>query len=177
MKDKDNIVAGMYLDLLKVQKEIESVSKDATNPFFKSGYATLGATIESCKDILNKNNFIVLQPLQSDSDGVYVCTTLIHTTGGKIESKMRINQKEQNNPQAQGSAITYARRYSLQSILCMNAEDDDGNSTTQTKNKPCQHLKTTDKQATGGINKGKWYKVCDNCKKPIGEVERQLPKL
>lgn len=177
MKDKDNIVAGMYLDLLKVQKEIESVSKDATNPFFKSGYATLGATIESCKDILNKNNFIVLQPLQSDSDGVYVCTTLIHTTGGKIESKMRINQKEQNNPQAQGSAISYARRYSLQSILCMmTTDDDDGNTATGLK-KECQHLKTTDKQATGGVNKGKWYKVCDNCKKPIGEVERPLPEL
>lgn len=131
MENKDTIVAGMYLDLLKVQQEIESVSKDATNPFFKSGYATLGATIEACKTILNSHNFIVLQPLQSDADGVYVCTTLIHTSGGKIESKMRINQKEQNNPQAQGSAISYARRYSLQSILCMmTTDDDDGNIAT-----------------------------------------------
>lgn len=177
--ENDKIIAGMYLDLLKVQQEIESVDKDGKNQYFNSNYATLGATIDACKEILNKHNFIVLQPLQSDADGVYICTTLIHTTGGKIESKMRINQKEQNNPQAQGSAITYARRYSLQSILCMNAEDDDGNSATgKTQVKaPCQHLKTTDKQATGGPNIGKWYKVCDECKKPIGEVERPLPEL
>lgn len=176
MENKDNIVAGMYLDLLKVQQEIESVSKDATNPFFKSGYATLGATIEACKEILNSHNFIVLQPLQSDADGVYVCTTLIHTTGGKIESKMRINQKEQNNPQAQGSAISYARRYSLQSILCMmTTDDDDGNTATGLKKETpaCQHLKTTDKQATGGEFEGKWFKVCDVCKKNIGQVEHK----
>lgn len=170
--ENDKIIAGMYLDLLKVQQEIESIDKDSTNPFFKSTYATLGATIDACKGILNKHNFIVLQPLQSDADGVYVCTTLIHTTGGKIESKMRINQKEQNNPQAQGSAITYARRYSLQSILCMNAEDDDGNIATGNK-KECQHLKTTDKQATGGEFKGKWFKVCDICGKNIGQVQHE----
>lgn len=173
MENKDNIIAGMYLDLLKVQQEIESVDKDGKNPYFNSNYATLGATIEACKKILNSHNFIVLQPLQSDSDGVYVCTTLIHTTGGKIESKMRINQKEQNNPQAQGSAITYARRYSLQSILCMNAEDDDANSATGKSKTPCQHLKTTDKQATGGEYKGKWFKVCDICGKNIGQVEHE----
>lgn len=128
--EKDVVVEGMYLDLIQVQKEIETVDKDGKNPYFNSGYATLGATIAACKDILNKHNFVVLQPVQSDEMGVYVCTTLIHSSGGKIESRMRINQKEQNNPQAQGSAITYARRYSLQSLLCMNAEDDDGNIAT-----------------------------------------------
>lgn len=130
-QEKDQIVAGMYIDLLKVQQAIKDVSKDATNPFFHSRYATLGSTIEACKDILNANNFVVLQPIQSDQDGVYVCTTLIHVSGGKIESRLRINQKEQNNPQAQGSAITYARRYALQSLLCMNADDDDGNNATR----------------------------------------------
>lgn len=175
MSNKDEIVAGLYLDLLKVQQEIESVDKDAKNPFFNSNYATLGATIEACKSILNKNNFIVIQPLQSDENGVYVCTTLIHTSGGKIESKMRINQKEQNNPQAQGSAITYARRYSLQSILCMNEEDDDGNSATgkpQEKkvNSNCEHLRTSDHQVTkDGNNKGKWFKVCEDCKDENGK--------
>jgi hypothetical protein len=119
-----------YKDLLKAQTQIEDVQKDATNPFFKSGYATLNATIEACKKILNDNNFIVLQPIQSDSDGVYVCTTLIHISGEKIESRMKIESKASNDPQAQGSAISYARRYSLQSFLLMSAVDDDGEKAT-----------------------------------------------
>jgi len=145
MTNKDTVVAGMYLDLIKVQSEIEAVDKDATNPFFNSGYATLGATINACKQILNKHNFVVIQPIESDENGVYVCTTLIHSSGGKIKSRMRINQKEANNPQAQGSAVTYARRYSLQAILCMNAEDDDANTATHTP-QTTKVFPSTDKQ-------------------------------
>lgn len=112
-------------DLLKAQREIEGVDKDGKNPFFNSDYTTLNATIFACKKILNENNFIVLQPMDSDENGVYVCTTLIHISGEKITSKMRINQAKSNDPQAQGSAITYARRYSLKSILTMTDADDD----------------------------------------------------
>lgn len=113
-------------DLLSAQMEIEAVSKDAKNPYFKSDYATLEATIVACRETLNKYGFVILQPIESDSEGVYVCTTLIHKTGGVISSRMRIESKVKNDPQAQGSAITYARRYSLQALLCMNAKDDDG---------------------------------------------------
>ena len=124
------MVNEFYTDLLKAQTQIEEMTKDGKNPFFHSDYATLNATILACKKILNDNNFIVLQPLQSDVDGVYVCTTLIHTSGEKLESKMRIKAKSDNNPQDQGSAITYARRYSLQSFLLMSAVDDDGERAT-----------------------------------------------
>ena len=113
-------------DLIKAQSQIEAVTKDGINPFFKSHYATLNATISACKDILNANGFAVIQPITSDAGGVYVCTTLIHTSGGQIESRMRIKLAKENDPQSQGSAITYARRYSLQSLLLMSAEDDDG---------------------------------------------------
>lgn len=117
----------MYQDLLDAQKEIEPVDKDGTNPHYKSDFASLNATIQACKDVLNKHNFIVLQPIMSDENGVYVCTTLFHTESGeKIESKMRIIPARDNDPQAQGSAITYARRYSLKSILCLSDADDDG---------------------------------------------------
>ena len=117
----------MYQDLLDAQKEIEPVDKDGTNPHYKSDFASLNATIQACKDVLNKHNFIVLQPIMSDENGVYVCTTLFHTESGeKIESKMRVIPARDNDPQAQGSAITYARRYSLKSILCLSDADDDG---------------------------------------------------
>lgn len=117
----------MYEDLLEAQKNIEKVDKDGKNPFFKSEYTTLGASIEACKQALNDNNFIVLQPIESDTEGVYVCTTIIHTSGEKITSRMRITVAKTNDPQAQGSAITYARRYALKALLCMSDFDDDGN--------------------------------------------------
>jgi len=136
-----------YKDLLKAQAQIEEVQKDATNPFFKSGYATLNATIAACKKILNDNNFIVLQPIQSDAEGVYVCTTLIHTSGEKIESRMKIESKAENDPQAQGSAISYARRYSLQSLLLMSAVDDDGEGAMTKVRKPDTPIATKTEQA------------------------------
>ena len=106
-----------YTDLLKAQKTIEGVEKDGTNPFFHSDYTSLNATILACKETLNANNIIVLQPIESDENGVYVATTLIHTTGERLTSKMRITAVKSNDPQAQGSAITYARRYALKAML------------------------------------------------------------
>ena len=174
-----------YTDLLKAQTQIEEIQKDGKNPFFKSDYATLNATILACKKILNDNHFIILQPIQSDIDGVYVCTTLIHISGEKIESKMRVKAKSDNNPQDQGSAITYARRYSLQSFLLMSAVDDDGekatnhNVTTPAQtvqsapvvglNKECLHAEFEVKQVQKeGANKGRYFKLCKDCNKFIG---------
>lgn len=118
-------------DLLQAQKEIEGVDKDGKNPFFKSEYTTLNATILACKEILNKHNIVLLQPIVSNDHGVYVATTIFHVpTGEKIESNMRIEPAKINDPQAQGSAITYARRYSLKSFLCMSDDDDDGERAT-----------------------------------------------
>lgn len=127
---KEDTKTDWLKDLLVVQSLIEGVTKSGVNPFFHSDYATLNDVVDSCKKILNDNNFIVLQPIVSDVEGVYVCTTLLHTSGNKIESKMRIQAKSDNNPQDQGSAISYARRYSLQSLLCMSAVDDDGEKAT-----------------------------------------------
>lgn len=129
-------MSEFYEDLLKAQQEIEKVDKDAVNPFFKSDYTTLNATIQACKSALNKNNIIVLQPIESDENGVYVSTTLIHTSGESLTSKMTIREAKNNDPQAQGSAITYARRYSLKSMLCMSDEDDDGEKAQTTYRKP-----------------------------------------
>jgi hypothetical protein len=114
-----------YQDLIEAQKEIEGVGKDGKNPFFKSDYTTLNSTILACKDILNKHNIAVLQPIESNENGVFVCTTLYHTSGESITSKMAIVPSKDKDPQAQGSAITYARRYSLKSMLCMSDADDD----------------------------------------------------
>lgn len=126
--------------LLAAQKEIESVDKDGKNPFFKSDYTTLNAAILACKSILNKHEIVVLQPITSDENGVYVATTLLHTSGEQIGSKHRIREAKDNDPQSQGSAITYARRYSLMSLLCMSSADDDGEKAQQAYRKPEQKV-------------------------------------
>lgn len=133
--------------LLNAQKKIESASKDATNPYFKSKYADLNAVMDACKTALNENGIVVLQPIQSDEVGDYVETTLLHESGEYLSSKMRITVAKQNDPQAQGSAITYARRYSLQSMVFIGAEDDDGEGAMKRVEQPKQAVKNPQPKA------------------------------
>ena len=138
MKTSDTITK-IIPALLECQKKIETVTKGAENPFFKSKYADINSLIEACKTILNNNGIIVLQPVNGDR----VETNLIHTSGEWISSSTKIVSKTENNPQDQGSAITYARRYGLQSMLFMMAEDDDGEKATDHKITSPSPLKQT----------------------------------
>jgi len=113
--------------ILAAQKEMGNAKKGAQNPFFKSKYADLNSIREACLPALHKNGISVLQPTVT-IDGVhYVKTVLLHTTGQMFDSLTQIVFAKQNEAQAQGSGITYARRYGLQSLLCIGADDDDGN--------------------------------------------------
>lgn len=113
--------------LLKAQTEMSNPKKDATNPFFKSKYADLNAVREAVIPILNNNGIVVLQPIKNIDGKNFVCTMLLHETGEMLESFTEIVYNKTNDAQAQGSGITYARRYGLQSFVCVGADDDDGN--------------------------------------------------
>lgn len=113
--------------LLKAQTEMSNPKKDATNPFFKSKYADLNAVREAVIPILNNNGIVVLQPIKNIEGKNFVCTMLLHETGEMLESFTEIVYNKSNDAQAQGSGITYARRYGLQSFVCVGADDDDGN--------------------------------------------------
>ena len=123
--NKSESITKLAEALVAAQKKIGAATKEKTNPFFHSTYADLGAVMEACKDALNENGIVVLQPVGTDEQGVYVETVLLHESGEFISDKMRIAVKAPNDPQAQGSAITYARRYALQSMVFIPAEDDD----------------------------------------------------
>lgn len=120
-------ISKIAVALLKAQQKMGSAVKDADNPYFKSKYADLGAVMEACKDALNENEIMVLQPVHTYSEGTFVETHLIHVSGESMWTRLRISPKNENNAQDVGSAITYARRYALQSFLFIPAEDDDGN--------------------------------------------------
>jgi hypothetical protein len=111
--------------LVKAQKNIGAAIKDSANPFFKSKYADLGSVMEACKEALNAQGIAVTQPIHFDENGYYVTTTFLHETGQFISSTIKLMMK---NPDMQqmGAAASYARRYGLQSMGFIPAEDDDG---------------------------------------------------
>jgi hypothetical protein len=117
--------------LLKAQSEMGNAKKDAANPFFKSKYADLNSVREAVMPLLNQNGIIVLQPMVTKEGCEYVKTVLLHESGEAIESFTKILCKAQNDPQAYGSGVTYARRYGLQSLLSIGADDDDGNAASK----------------------------------------------
>lgn len=111
--------------LLKAQSEMSNPKKGSTNPFFKSKYADLNSIREAVIPILNSNGISVLQPIVHQDNKNFVKTILLHESGELIESLTEIIYNKVNDAQAQGSGISYARRYSLQSFVCVGADDDD----------------------------------------------------
>lgn len=112
---------------LKAQSQMSNASKGSTNPFFKSKYADLNSVREAVLPHLNENGISVLQPTVTIDGKNYVRTMLMHESGETIQCDTEILFIKQSDPQAQGSGITYARRYGLQSLVCIGSEDDDGN--------------------------------------------------
>jgi hypothetical protein len=117
--------------LIKAQMEMGNAIKDSSNPFFKSKYADLNAVREACMPALNKHGIVVLQPIVHIEGKNFVKTLLLHESGESIESLTEIIYSKQNDAQAQGSGITYARRYGMQSLVNVGADDDDGNKASQ----------------------------------------------
>lgn len=124
--------------LLKAQTEMSNPVKGSSNPFFKSKYADLNAVREATIPVLNQNGIVVLQPMVTIEGKNYIKTLFLHDSGESLESLTEIIYAKTNDAQAQGSGITYARRYGLQSLACVGADDDDGNKASQLPKQPEQ---------------------------------------
>jgi len=129
--------------LSKAQAEIKGAEKDADNPFFNSSYATLDSVWQACRAALTKQGLSVAQGAEGDGDTVKVVTRLMHSSGEWIESELTVKPMKMKSdrtdtekvvtPQSLGSALTYARRYSLAAMVGVAPEDDDGNAASQPK--------------------------------------------
>lgn len=126
---KSESIKELATALAKFQGAMKPIAKDASNPFFKSKYASLSVIIEDTKEPLVKCGLSYAQ-FPDETDGL--TTILMHTSGEWISSTYNISPVDRK-PQSLGSAITYARRYALQSILGLQVEDDDGNEATKPK--------------------------------------------
>jgi hypothetical protein len=116
--------------LAKCQGEMGGAEMGADNPFFNTKYANVSDVLRAIKAPLANNGLSFVQtPLQHENEAG-VMTRLMHNSGQWIESTLWLPV---GKPDAQGvgAAITYARRYALQSILGVPAADDDGNSVSE----------------------------------------------
>lgn len=110
--------------LLEFQKKIGIIKKDSKNPHFKNTYASLTQILSEVKPLLTECGLILIQPISLEGVG----TTIIDfETGEKIETV--ISLPTNLSPQQLGSAITYFRRYTLASLLSLEIDDDDAQST------------------------------------------------
>ena len=110
--------------LLAIQLEVGAIKKDQTNPHFKNTYFDINSLLEVLKPVLNKHKIVLMQPLS----GGDMQTILIDTeNGGRYESQVTLPTNP--DPQKMGAIISYFRRYSLTSLLALEAEDTDANDT------------------------------------------------
>lgn len=118
--------------LVAAQSEMDALTKNATNPHFRSQYADMAAVVAACLPALNKHGIALIQPVGEDEHGRFVETVLLHETG---ELRCRVPLVvSKNDAQGFGSALSYSRRYGLMSMVGLApalTEDDDGNAATK----------------------------------------------
>ncbi len=117
--------------LVKAQRAFGPALKTSTNPHFRSKYADLSACVEAVIDGLNGAGIAMIQRTSEDDTGVTVETVFIHESGEMLEcGKLHVPASKQD-PQGYGSALTYARRYSLMAACGIAPEDDDANAASR----------------------------------------------
>lgn len=125
----------LFAALAKAQGEFAGVQRDATNPHFKSSYATLGAVIDATRDARAKNGLAVIQMPGNYGVSVAVTTLLGHTSGQWIESTVYVAPGKFDAPGV-GSVISYLRRYAMMAVFGIAPEDDDGNAAVARPERP-----------------------------------------
>ena len=123
---------------VKAKREFSPALKTSTNPHFRSKYADLGACLEAVNDALLDNGIAVYQETSEDDSGVTVETVFIHESGESLRSGKLHVPAAKHDPQGFGSALTYARRYSLMAACGIAPEDDDGNAASKAPQKSAE---------------------------------------
>ncbi len=115
--------------IVKAQGLLEGAKKDVKNEFFKCKYADLASVWDACGAALQETGIAVLQ-FPSEAPAGFVClrTMLVYgPTGETLSEAFLMPVKDPSNPQAVGSAMTYARRYALAAVIGISPAEDDGN--------------------------------------------------
>lgn len=154
---KSESIAALAKALAAFQAEVKDPKKDEKNPFFKSKYVALDGLTAAVRPVLAKHGLSYMQLPSGDGQTVSITTILLHESGEFIESEPFTMKPVKADPQSIGSACTYARRYSLQSVLGVAwEEDDDANNASQppqeAKNQNVKQNTKGEKKATPAVN-------------------------
>jgi hypothetical protein len=134
--NKSESIAALAAALAKAQGSMKGAVKDSANPFFKSKYADLASVVEAIRAAFSTNGLSYIQTVQpSDRDEVRVETMILHSSGEWISCGYLSLPVSKTDAQGYGSALTYARRYSLSAAVGVAPEDDDGNAAVAAKPK------------------------------------------
>ncbi len=118
---------------VKAKREFAPALKTSVNPHFRSKYADLAACLEAVNDALLNNGIAVYQETSMCESGVIVETVFLHESGESFKGGMLHVPASKQDPQGYGSALSYARRYSIMAACGIASEDDDGNAASRPK--------------------------------------------
>lgn len=155
---------------VKAQKAFGPALKSSSNPHFRSRYADLSACVEAVIDALNNNGIALMQQTSECADGVIVETVMIHESGETLSSGKLHVPATKHDAQGYGSALTYARRYSLMAACGIAPEDDDGNAASKRPTAPAapvpditDHLSAIEATTTGEELKAAYKDAYEAC--------------
>ena len=151
--------------LVKAQMAFGPALRSSTNPHFKSRYADLSACVEAVIEALNSNGIALIQRTLPCESGVTVETVFVHTSGETLSSGPLHVPAIKQDAQGYGSALTYARRYSLMAACGIAPEDDDGHAASKATSYTKPAPRTTDEE--DGIPFVRLTKPKSNGKAPV----------
>lgn len=169
--------------LSKAQGQIDDATKGSVNPAFRSKYADIAAVRAAIREPLAVNDLCIVQAPRTNDNGVEVETMIMHKSGEYMAETLRMPLSKQD-AQGVGSAITYARRYGIMSMLCLASDDDDGNAAVESARAEKPDPAVTKKIASTGAEEAQkglnhlrsWYgNLSTKDKKALGKEE--LDKL
>lgn len=123
--EKSEHINELATALAKAQGILQHASKDASNPFFKSTYATLGSVMDAIRAPFSSNGLSFCQLPRIKDDAVVVDTMLLHASGQWLMSSLSAKPSK-SDVQGVGSTVSYLKRYGLQAMAGIASEDDDG---------------------------------------------------
>lgn len=168
MSEKTEVIKALFA----ARKEFPKLQKDGRNPHFQSEFVTLDNILNTIQPILWKHGLLISQPSFYSQDGAGVSTLVIHEASGQeMELGHVVVPVNKKDAQGYGSAITYGRRYALQTGLCLTTgEDDDGNAAASAKPDDEMSVKTR----IAGIAKGYGIAGGEDMKTLVQLVRRKI---
>lgn len=171
----------LFKKIQAVKAEIGKMPKDKVNPFHNKKYFDINVLLEHLEPLLQKQNLLLMQPIDGN-----VITSCIYDLDGTQDDVVcsSMNLPEMGDPQKMGSAVTYYRRYTLTSLLSLQAEDDDGNQASNKsvkapakKNQVPENQEPQDPKFDNGKQLDKWIKENDKLWMRALEKEMSLQEL